>query len=142
MIFFLGFTNTSSYNTIKNKRYLLNSEFILKHKIISDDFRNRKKNYFFILQKEKLIIKSCINFSDYYNRNINDTINLKNIKPCKISYFNLQDLPKGNIIEKKLGYDINNNIVCIMLIDYNQKKIECTCPDFVYFCVEYHQFLE
>jgi len=106
-------------------------EFKLVQKLTTTD------NYLFILQNKNLIIKADLDQECYYkNHNINrDKLNLNDLNIKSLKYFNLRELPNGEILEKSLILNENKDIVCLIIMKIDDKKIRCIVPDFVYFCL-------
>jgi hypothetical protein len=106
-------------------------EFKLVQKLTTSD------NYLFILQNKNLIIKADLEQESYYkNYNINrDKLNINDLDIKSLKYFNLRELPNGEIIEKSLILNENKDIVCLIIMKVNDEKIKCIVPDFVYFCL-------
>lgn len=143
LFLFTSSVNTNSSNVKINERKGLDlTEFVLKQKLMKPDYNTNSTSYYYIMQNNKLILKSNIYEIEYYNHDLKDTLNIEKIDNLKVSYFDLRELPKGIVLEKRLAYDKDNNIVCVLVINNDGKKLDCICPDFVYFCVNEKQIFE
>jgi len=137
------FTSSSINTEIKNKEVnneLKTTDFILKQKLMKPDYIKKITNYYYILQNKNLILKTSILETEYYSHDIKDTINIEKLDNLKVSYFDLNELPKGVVLEIKPTFD-DNDMLCKIKINNKGKILDCVCPDFIFFCVSEKQTL-